>query len=130
MGAYSQHESIFSRDKLILFSGQLLHLPDVCSSATTKEQEVVSNLPTTTSTGSRENVPVNEIAVRVKHEFQFKAPLPKGGRTLEMNTTLLIYSSEQERKIVRLQDRPLENIPDNSFITVSCLAALSWLGSC
>lgn len=71
---------------------------------------------------------MNEIAVRVKHEFEFKAPLPKGGRTLEMNTTLLIYSSEQEGKIVRLQDRPLENIPDNSFITVSCPVALSWSG--
>ena len=56
--------------------------------------------------------------MRFKHVFEFKLPLPRGGREVEVNTTLVIFSSEETGKIVRLQDRPDEDIPDNAVLAV------------
>lgn len=60
--------------------------------------------------------------VDIKHRFEFK-PL---GNKVGMNSTLLIFAlpgKEAEGgakgKIVRIQDRPVDDIPENSLITVS-----------
>lgn len=36
-----------------------------------------------------------------------------------MHSTLVVFSDEDSGKIVRIQDRPMEEIPDNSLLTVS-----------
>lgn len=41
-----------------------------------------------------------------------------------MHSTLVVFSDEQSGKIVRIQDRPMEEIPDNSLLTVSSIAFL------
>ena len=38
---------------------------------------------------------------------------------MNIDTTLVIFSSAQEGKIVRLQDRPADELSDNSLIKVS-----------
>ncbi|RSH81419.1 hypothetical protein EHS25_006951 [Saitozyma podzolica] len=96
------HEDLFASAKnREEVGGQLLHLTTICKSARTLSHTVKSVRPTTTV-----------------HEFEFKLPLPKGGRTFGMNTTLCIFSSAAERKIVRLQDRPMDQIPDNALLSV------------
>ncbi|CAD6567863.1 MAG: hypothetical protein TREMPRED_004033 [Tremellales sp. Tagirdzhanova-0007] len=97
-------------------AGQLLHLPTICQSARTLAYEVNSCSPTTTTDGTGTQLDANEILVRFKHVFEFKLPLPRGGREVEVNTTLVIFSSEETGKIVRLQDRPDEDIPDNAVL--------------
>jgi hypothetical protein len=99
-----------------------MHLPTICRSATTLSHEVISLSPTTTTDGTGASMKADEIAVKFKHVFEFKLPLPKGGRQVEMNTTLLIFSSEEKGKIVRLQDRPDDQIPDNAVLSVSQLS--------
>ena len=79
----------------------------------------------TTTDGTDASLAADEILVPIKHVFEFKLPLPKGGREFEMNTTLVIFSSPELGKIVRLQDRPDEDIPDNAFLSVSPLAFAS-----
>lgn len=88
------------------------------SEAKTEAYTVISNKPTTTNTGSRQNVTANEIAVDFKHTFVVKAPLPKAAKSVNIHTTLMIWSSEEEGRIVRLQDRPDDDITDNSLISV------------
>lgn len=39
-----------------------------------------------------------------------------------MHSTLVIFSDEASGLIVRIQDRPMEEIPSNSLITVSRVA--------
>jgi hypothetical protein len=102
--------------------GQLLHLTTICKSARTLSHTVKSVNPTTTVVGDDRRVEADEIDVEIQHEFEFKLPLPKGGRTFGMNTTLCIFSSAAERKIVRLQDRPMDQIPDNALLSVSSVA--------
>ncbi|ORY35397.1 hypothetical protein BCR39DRAFT_585037 [Naematelia encephala] len=97
--------------------GQLLHLPTICTSATTNSHLITSLNPITTTSGSGRSVPTTEIAIKVDHTFVFKAPLPVSARSITMNTTLLVYSDEQEGKIVRLQDRPMEQIPENALLS-------------
>ncbi|GFZ49372.1 hypothetical protein JCM24511_07492 [Saitozyma sp. JCM 24511] len=98
--------------------GQLLHLTTICKSARTHSHTVKSVKPTTTLVGHDRRVEADEIDVEIQHEFEFKLPLPKGGRTFGMNTTLCIFSSVAERKIVRLQDRPMDHIPGNALLSV------------
>jgi hypothetical protein len=93
----------------------------VLSSTSTESYTVLSLTPSTTRTGSRENVQSDEIAVDFKHTFTFKAPLPKAAKSITIHTTLLIWSSEAEGKIVRLQDRPKDDISDNSILSVRLL---------
>ena len=90
----------------------------VINRAHTESYTILSVKPSTTSTGSRDNVSADEIAVDFKHTFEFKAPLPKVAKTITIHTTLMIWSNEQEGKIVRLQDRPDDDISDNSLLSV------------
>jgi len=53
-----------------------------------------------------------KIEMDLHQVFVFKL----GGKEVDMKTTIIIYSDEKSGKITRLQDRPMENIPDNSFI--------------
>ena len=99
-------------------AGQLLHIPTICQSARTLAYEVISCSPATTTDGTGTRLDAHEILVKFKHVFEFKLPLPKGGREVEINTTLVIFSSEEAGKIVRLQDRPDEKIPDNAVLYV------------
>ncbi|WVQ73028.1 hypothetical protein IAR50_002591 [Cryptococcus sp. DSM 104548] len=100
--------------------GQLLHLPTVLSSGVTHSytvSQITSNTPTTDGTGR--TVSTDLISVPIKHSFEFKIPLlPSKLKSVTMNSTLEIYSSQVEEggKIVRLQDRPKENIPDNALL--------------
>ena len=95
-----------------------MNVPTVTRSATTLSYTVKSVTPTTTTDGTGKQVKADEILVPFKHLFEAKLPLPKGGRTFELNTTLVIYSSAEQGKIVRIQDRPDENLPDNAFLNV------------
>lgn len=89
-------------------------------SAITKHYLVNSSRPVTTTAGEGRQVQADELAVEFKHQFEGNIPvLPQSARTVEMNSTLLIYSSAAEGKIVRLQDRPSDDIPDNALISVS-----------
>lgn len=90
----------------------------VLSETNTESYTVLSVTPSTTTTGSRQDVPADEIAIDFNHTFTFKAPLPKAAKSITIHTTLLIWSSEKEGKIVRLQDRPKDDISDNSFLSV------------
>lgn len=47
-----------------------------------------------------------------------------------MHSTLVVFSDEDSGKIVRIQDRPMEEIPDNSLITVSILSVFIAVGMC
>lgn len=98
-------------------AGQLLNLPMLIDTTETSKATVISCTPTTTSSGSREGIDANEILIDFKHTFTFKAPLPKGARSVTMDTKLVIYSTKDG--IVRLQDRTDADIPDNSILTVS-----------
>lgn len=93
-------------------AGQLLNLPMLVKSTETHKAIVTAVSPSTAQTGSRE-VTADEILVDFEHTFVFKA-LPKG---VTMRTTLVIYSAGD--KIVRLQDRPDDKIPDNALLSVS-----------
>jgi hypothetical protein len=104
---------------LSLSAGQLLHLPTICKSARTLSHTVASVRPVITTADTDRQVAADEIDLDINHAFEFKVPLPKGARTFEMNTTLCIFSSKEEGKIVRLQDRPMRQIPDNALLSVS-----------
>lgn len=57
---------------------------------------------------------LSEIDIKVHQRFTFK-PL---GNVVNMHSTLVVFSDEASGKIMRIQDRPMEEIPDNSLITV------------
>lgn len=99
--------------------GQLIHIPTVTSDYNTEHYQVTSCTPSETTTGSKRTVKADEILVDFKHNLIFKAPLPESAKTMHLDTTLVIFSSAEEGKIVRLQDRPREELGDNSIINVS-----------
>jgi hypothetical protein len=116
-----------------LLAGQFLGLPVVCKSSETISHTLTSihSPPTETSSKATHDIPtpstpgykgLYQMNVDIKHRFEFK-PL---GNKVEMNSTLLIFAlpgQEEEGgakgKIVRIQDRPVDDIPENSLITVS-----------
>jgi hypothetical protein len=102
-------------------AGQLLGLPIVTKSATTLSHTVTSVTPSTCQDGADKTVEADKIDVDFRHQFEFKL----GGKVVEMHSTLIIWSSAAEGKIVRLQDRPMGEISDNGLITVSIVAARS-----
>ena len=57
-----------------------------------------------------------QIDMEIQHRFVFK-PL---GNQVEMNSTIIIFANPEEEggRIVRIQDRPVDQIPENSFIKV------------
>ncbi|ODN81530.1 hypothetical protein L202_01950 [Cryptococcus amylolentus CBS 6039] len=103
--------------------GQLLHLPTVLSSTTTRSYTVSQIIPNTSTTdGTGRTLSTDLISIPIKHIFEFKVPLlPSKLKSVTMDSTLEIYSSKDAEggKIVRLQDRPKENIPD--------FALLNWM---
>lgn len=101
-------------DNSFVLAGQFLGLPLVTSSSKTLSHSIVSNTPSQTTIGTGSSIPANEIQIRFKHSFIFKG-IPKD---IVMDSTLVVFDSEEEGKIVRIQDRPMEQIPDNSLITV------------
>lgn len=100
---------------LFFSAGQFLGLPLVTSSSKTLSHSVISNEPTQTTIGTGSSIPANEIKILFKHSFTFKG-VPK---EVVVDTTLVVFDSEEQGKIVRIQDRPMEEIPGNSLITVS-----------
>ncbi|KZT50590.1 hypothetical protein CALCODRAFT_504557 [Calocera cornea HHB12733] len=80
--------------------GQFYGLPKV-----TKESITRSHLVKSVS-------PEGKIEMDLHQLFVFKA----GGKEVDMKTTVIICSDATTGKITRLQDRPMEDIPDNSFI--------------
>lgn len=101
-------------DDCFVLAGQFLGLPLVTSSSKTLSHSIVSNTPSQTTIGTGSSIPANEIQIRFKHSFRFKG-IPKD---IVMDSTLVVFDSEEKGKIVRIQDRPMEQIPDNSVITV------------
>ncbi|KAF7977459.1 hypothetical protein HWV62_3641 [Athelia sp. TMB] len=105
-----------TRDGLItkIVAGQFLGLPIVTKESITLYAEVVSLTPGASATRGN-NVPAkaDQIDIRFTHRFIFKF----GGKQVDMNSTLIVFSDEKEGKIIRLQDRPMEEIPDNSLIS-------------
>lgn len=121
-------------------AGQLLGLPVVCKSSDTIRHEVISvkrlsdpeviEELSQVSLGSSEAKHVepaslmnsavaantSRIEMAFEHKFTFK---PAGSVT--MNTHLIVFSESEEGsgQIRRLQDRPMEKIPENSLIHVS-----------
>ena len=110
-----------TRDELItkIVAGQFLGLPIVTKESITLYDEVVSLTPGVSTTRGN-NVPTkaDQINIRFTHRFIFKL----GGKQVDMNSTLIVFSDEKEGKIIRLQDRPMDEIPDNSLINVTALA--------
>ena len=117
-----------------LLAGQFLGLPVVCKSSETISHILTSihSPPTETSSKATHAIPtpntpgyegLYQMSVDIKHRFEFK-PL---GNKVEMNSILLIFALPGKEgeggakgKIVRIQDRPVDDIPENSLITVSC----------
>jgi hypothetical protein len=64
-----------------------------------------------------------QIDMDIQHRFVFK-PL---GNQVEMNSTIIIFANPEEEggRIVRIQDRPVDQIPENSFIKVSVAESCS-----
>ena len=58
-----------------------------------------------------------QIDMDIEHRFVFK-PL---GNKVDMKSTILIFANPKDEggRIVRIQDRPVDQIPENSFINVS-----------
>ncbi len=83
-------------------------------SSETLSHEVTSCKRSITTRGKGSQVEADEIDIKVHHRFTFKL----GGMAVDMNSTLVVYSSAAEGKIVRIQDRPMDNIPDNSVLSV------------
>ncbi len=97
-------------------AGQMLGLPMVTQSSETISHEVTELIPSATTTrGNGTSIQADEIHVKVHHRFTFKL----GGKEVDMNTVLVLFSSAEEGKIVRIQDRPMDQIPDNSILWVS-----------
>jgi hypothetical protein len=65
-----------------------------------------------------------QLDLEVKHKFVFK-PL---GNEVVMNSTIQIWANPEEEggRIVRIQDRPVQEIPENSLITVSIVSPYGW----
>lgn len=88
------------------------------SSTKTKSYTVSSLKPSVpTTTGQDRAVTADEILVDFVHDLTFKI-----GFTYELNTQLVIFSSAEEGKIVRLQDRPKERMLDNGLVNVSVVS--------
>lgn len=96
----------------------MVNLPTVVKSTETLALKLISITPdTTTKDGQDRDIsPVDEIKADFKHRFEFRSPLPSKASQVTMNTTLFIYSSD--RGIVRLSDRPQDQIPDNAVLSV------------
>ncbi|KAJ9097857.1 hypothetical protein QFC19_006649 [Naganishia cerealis] len=92
-------------------SGAQVHNPSPPSITSTPS---TSTEPATLSPSSASSQKVSEIDIKVHHRFTFK-PL---GNAVNMHSTLVVFSDEESGKIVRIQDRPMEEIPDNSLITM------------
>lgn len=100
-------------------AGQFLGLPIVTKSSTTVSHLVESaTAPTPPATAY-------ELHVKIHQCFVFK-PL---GTEVNMKSTLVIFSDEAKGKITRLQDRPMEEIPDNSllYVSISCRLPTQYL---
>lgn len=95
----------------------MVNLPTVVKRTETLNLKLLSITPTSTEDGSGKEVSADEIKADFKHRFEFRSPLPKSASQVTMDTTLFIYSTD--RGIVRLADRPQDNIPDNSVLSVS-----------
>jgi len=80
--------------------GQFYGLPKVTRESITRSHCVKSVSPD------------GKIEMDLHQVFVFKL----GGKEVDMKTTIIIYSDAKTGKITRLQDRPMEDIPDNSFI--------------
>ena len=91
-----------------------MNIPTTTKGYETEFYQVTSSSPAQTETGSGRAVQADELNVRFKHKLHF---VPTG--TMNIDTTLVIFSSAQEGKIVRLQDRPADELSDNSLIKVS-----------
>jgi hypothetical protein len=98
----------------------------VTKSSVTVSHEVTSVIPNSTTTrGNGSTVQVDEIHIKTHQRFEFKL----GGKVVDMHTTLIVFSDPKEGKIVRIQDRPMEEIPENSLLTVSGWTSVPPLGS-
>lgn len=95
----------------------MVNLPTVVKSTETHKVDLRSITRMTTTDGADEELEADELKVDFKHTFEFRSPLPKGASSVTMDTTLFIYSTEQG--IVRLSDRPQDNIPGNALLSVS-----------
>ncbi|KAK4688561.1 hypothetical protein P7C73_g1536, partial [Tremellales sp. Uapishka_1] len=119
------YEDLFAKCKnLDEVAGQLLGLPVVTKSSTTLSYLVDSIKPSSCEDGTGASVPSDEISVDFKHRFEFKL----GGKEVTMHSTLLIWSSKEVGKIIRLQDRPLSDIPDYSILTMNAIVAPTLIG--
>ncbi|KAI5448816.1 hypothetical protein NCC49_006348 [Naganishia albida] len=133
------YEDLFATAKnRVEVAGQFLGLPLVTTKSETISHEIIavkpvsaaavqnSNHPSITSTPSTTAEPaaltasssssrsISEIDIKVHQRFHFK-PL---GNAVNMHSTLVVFSDEDSGKIVRIQDRPMEEISDNSLITM------------
>ncbi|KAJ9091433.1 hypothetical protein QFC21_007223 [Naganishia friedmannii] len=116
------YEDLFATAKnRVEVAGQFLGLPIVTTKSETISHEIIAVKPATaaqvqpdattiTSTSSK----ISEIDVKVHQKFSFK-PL---GNVVNMHSTLVVFSDEESGKILRIQDRPMEEIPENSLITM------------
>ena len=103
--------------RLTNIAGQMVNLPTVVKSTKTIELKLQSITPTSTEDGTGKSVSADEIKAAFKHQFEFRSPLPSSLSRVTMDTTLFVYSTE--KGIVRFADRPQDNIPDNSLLSVS-----------
>lgn len=111
--------------RVTTIAGQFLGLPVVCQSTTTLSHQIthLHTPPTEISSSSTYPIPTSsypkmyQIDMSIEHRFVFK-PL---GTKVDMKSTILIFANPKEEggRIVRIQDRPTEQIPENSFINVS-----------
>lgn len=102
-------------------AGQMVNLPTVVKSTETLNLKLISVTSTPTEDGRGKKMQADEIKAEFKHRFEFRLPLPKGAREVTMNTTLFVYSTGEG--IVRLADRPQDQIPDNSLLSVSSVCS-------
>jgi len=100
-------------------AGQLLNIPTICNSSTIETYQVTSCSLSSTTDGKGTKLEADEIRVPIKFILDFKIPLvPEGARRVPIDTTLVIFSSKEFGRIVRLQDRPDDNLPNNAFMSV------------
>jgi len=95
-------------------AGQFLGLPLVTKSSQTVFHQVTSVQPTTgtTTRGNGSPIHADEIHITTHQRFDFKLV-----GVVEMHTVLIVFSDSAEGKIVRIQDRPMGEIPGNSILT-------------
>lgn len=109
-------------DTLETIAGQFLGLPLVTSSSQTLSHQVLSvSSPPDPTQASSSTYPlptpldkITQITFSLNHKFVFK-PL---GNSVTMDSTIYVFSDNETGKIRRIQDRPVQEITENSIITV------------